>query len=59
MLGDTHGQFYDLLRLFDYGGEAPKGNYLFLGDYVDQGKNSLVTKSLLPFKSNLKKISIY
>jgi len=45
--GDIHGQYYDLIRIFEHCGYPGEYNYLFLGNYVDYGKQGLEVICLL------------
>jgi serine/threonine-protein phosphatase PP1 catalytic subunit len=48
IVGDTHGQLHDTLRIFECGrGRPGDAQFLFLGDYVDRGRNSIENLCLL------------
>jgi serine/threonine-protein phosphatase PP1 catalytic subunit len=41
IVGDLHGHYFDLMRIFMRYGFPDVANYLFLGDIVDRGKNGI------------------
>mmetsp|Transcript_21994 Transcript_21994/g.39008 ORF Transcript_21994/g.39008 Transcript_21994/m.39008 type:complete len:305 (-) Transcript_21994:389-1303(-) len=45
--GDIHGQFWDVMELFRIGGDCPQTSYIFMGDFVDRGRHSIETLTLL------------
>jgi len=45
--GDVHGQLYDVFQLFDAAGSPKENRFLFMGDYVDRGNQSILTFAYL------------
>lgn len=47
LVGDVHGQFFDVLNILQIAKPLPQANFVFMGDFVDRGYHSLETIVLL------------
>ncbi|OHT06754.1 Ser/Thr protein phosphatase [Tritrichomonas foetus] len=47
VIGDLHGNIFDLIRILVLSGPPPSNRFLFLGDYVDRGQYSVEIITLL------------
>eukprot|EP01080_Neovahlkampfia_damariscottae_P000494 gene494-8008_t len=45
--GNICGQYFDLLELFKISGKLPKTKYIFMGNYINRGKQSVETLTFL------------
>jgi len=58
-VGDIHGQFYDLFKILELGGDPERNKYIWLGDYIDRGSFSVETVlTLFSIKVCYKRLNI-
>lgn len=52
VVGDIHGQFFDMIEIFKIGGFCPDTNYLFLGAHFGSG-SLLLLLTVRPTKATM------